>query len=260
MLINLIDAFTNDIFEIVISRNIIRATPRQTHVDFNFNTKLFRSKYCVKIVDLIYEIEPYSGYESLLNTFITNDRILEYKMFLIKMRDERTNLAQRQKLLKKHFKQSNIVFKTCDNLNDYCNICHDERYCNDRCSSCRFNDGFTEDSTFDSILFFNHHNLITQQHHNTIKHVSPRIKKHPYDGICIVEDCKYNKKTKCYEHILVNNSTSRMTQYKIIDLEEFTNILVVNKILYELIDKQMKNLSDDKLQEMSYIWHSTTTG
>lgn len=232
VLIQIIDSYGGEVYDILITRNIVGVQGlyrRDIHMHFNFDTDVFRSLCCIK-----FKYGGESEYGSILNTLINDDKILEYKMFQSEKRENPILLDQQQKLLKNYLKQSNIRLKACDSINEYCDNCD-----NDHSTHV----GFDRNYAFNSILFFNNYSMNTRQYHNMIKHISPRNINLDNGNIWFTEDCKYIKKTNCYKHVLVSDFSSKITQYKIVDHAQFTNILKINKILYEFIDREMKEKS-----------------
>lgn len=259
-LIQIIDAYVVDVFNILISRHNICTRHNQMHMHFNFDTDSFESTCCIKFRNprIYYSTithDSCGAYNSVLNTFITDNEVLKYKIFHNKKHKYSKKLSQQQKILKTHFKQVNNYFKAYHNCNNctntYCNIC-----VNAYRNICIDNDDhvdFDQMLLFDSALFFNCYSMNTQQIHNTIKYIPSGHKKHNDGNIYITEDCTYNNKTDCYKQIVVTNKTSKMMQYKIINHKRFTDILVVNKILYEFIDTLMKQMCYNATLCTNYI-------
>lgn len=261
VLINIINAYADDLYDIRITRKIINYHEycnindryvRRVHIHFNFDAHSFQSLCCIKFKYIQYSSVVY---KSLLNTLIKDNNVIEYKLFEYTRRFQYyEELFRRQQFLKQLFKESdywtdqnkNVV--VCNNLNKYCHDCNKNDYDND-------NINFDLMNAFDSNLFFNCFSNNTQQKHNIIKHDTPRIRRK--DGVTyIVENCEYNKKTNKYEHILVNEKVTKMAQYEIKNYDQFTNILIINKILYEFVNKQMKNMSNDydKIQRLYKVY------
>lgn len=104
--------------------------------------------------------------------------------------------------------------------------------------------GDDDNLNFDCNHFFNCYSDQTQQNHNKIDHDSPSVYKYGKNTY-ITEDCKYYKESNSYDHVMVNKSRTKLIQYNVVNHEKLSNVIAINKTLYETINKQIKRMCND---------------
>lgn len=230
MLVDIINLYANYVIDVSISQKIFDVQEysnehniivQRLHMHLIFKTHLFRSTCCIKFK---YSQHSSIVYKSLLNTIFNNDTF-DYEISSIDFKD--------------FFDLSHCDFRDC--------VCADISDCI-RTDISDETDNFMDFNlhrTIDSNVFFNCFSKNTQQHSNVISYDPPRIKEH--------ENCKYNKKLKCYDHILMKTLRfPLMIRYYIINPKKLSTIIAINKIFYEFINEQMINISHDhaKVQKL----------
>lgn len=246
VLIEIVDSYAEDNTESIITqvqRNIIYApniqnkcASQNVHIHFWFyvptNSSTFWFMICINFTPRQCNDQNKcktcnESYNSTLYIVHTDNNVLERKVSGHKMND--TNYHY-QRILAKTLKKPNKYFGAYENFNDtirHVMACHD--YVMPPCH-----------------LFFNQYSSNMQQFHNIINNNSKRKNQ------IMVEDCKYYKKTDCYNHITVTSCETNSVMYIVKDKETLTKIISISKLLYDFINNQMKNICDDniKVQEL----------
>lgn len=263
VIINIIDSYMIDEINVCVYRYISKIQnvnnrklrEQNVHIDYifviknstiNFDTYSFQSLCCIRFNRFRQNDWPairpdILTYESLLNSRVCDNDIIEHKSFkYLRKRDKDTveKYKSRHAFLKKVSVRPDKYFIDCIVPNSEFRKCRDMADCN---------------------LFFNCYVQTTQQDNNEFKidHDTPGIKiirKNKYT----IEKCKYYKETDCYKQFSVNECQARMTQYKVINPKKFMNVLVINKLLYETVNTQMKNIciDNEKVQNMNLVHDS----
>lgn len=246
VLITIIDSYVADIIIMQIIKEIIEepyfndSKRSHTHFSFimnnsiiNFDTYSFRFMCCIKFECQINCFLQNNGYESSLYiayigtyseyvfTNQTND-VLNYKIFKHRRSKDR-GYEDRCKLFEtviKKFNECCVKFNGC------------VEYSNCHCYNApNFN------------LIFNHYSQNAQQNYNLIEH-DANINK--------CENVTYDIKSDCYNHTHVSRNQINLRQYKIMNHKKFTTIIAINKLLFDVINKQSKYIHDFHIKTRTF--------
>lgn len=93
-------------------------------------------------------------------------------------------------------------------------------------------------------IFFNKYCEKTNQKHNIIEHNFPNINidKNNDSVNDIDDDCKFIKNLDCYVQISVKKNRINMIEHKIKNHEKLTDIIAINKLLYDFVEKRVIDL------------------
>lgn len=273
VLIDIISSYANDEINICIKQHIINATNYygyhnnhyqsvemnydfftnniNNHNSCDFREYSFQFNCCIYFERLHFKQLDNNNrkdilkYKSLLHhQFIAND-VIECDISN-RMNDfENSNCyTHASSFLRKIFDNSNKYFYFAENKfkNNFKNKTFDnEQHNYDK--YCRWY-LFDKNMIFDEKLFFNCYSENTQQYYNKINNNLSSIDTNKNEDC--KEDCKYDKDNDCYRQVKINGHSANLAQYKIKNYDKLTNIIAINKILYEFVNKYFKQLCDDR--------------
>lgn len=251
-LIEIINEYICDKFEMQVIRNCCEVIKwkdcNDIHAHFylsldnaniNFNTYSFDTTYCIKNNCVSNKV----CYKSLIQSRISDDDVVKIDIFY------------------RYYKSMNV--HACHNelkiiLEDpdtYFNDNKDRTY-KDKIYS--YENDFECFDTVDTNLFFNcyfskrtNNSNDTYYGNNIIENdlLSVKLCKNCALGTisASASACKYYEKDDCYKQIVVGKFNAEMIQYTVLNHEKLMTIIGINKLLFEIINKQMKQICKNSL-------------
>lgn len=244
VLIEIVKLYINEDINLCIRKNILEArnyystqyVDQRIHMHYklftnnNSNTHSFSLDYCIvsHLNDLC--LPRRTSYRSVVCCCLIDNNIFEYK------------IARHRTLFNTDL---DSVFKTFnENIVQYrikyqCDDVHKQDY-----------------EPFDMNSFFNCFSNTTKQYHNLIERElsSNHIIKNCYSTY-IIEECKYDSVLDCYNSVLICGYQVTLVQYKINNHKNLTDIISINKLLFEIIDKQTKPICDNYTKAQRLIFY-----
>lgn len=237
-LIELIIEYTNNKINLLVNyvASISCDYRCDAHVDFkltlqnaniDFDTHSFATILCVNYYCDRDDNNNY--YETRLQSHIGHNNVndvYELKTSYQYFKSAMDNYAQRQSELKRFFKDPDTYFYK----NDVFSYEIENSVCTRGCSEITNDDLF-----FDCYFFKQMDGLTNVQYANA----APGIKKYN-NKFYVAAACKYYEKDNCYKQIYIGEKGAEIKQYKVFNHKKMMIIIKINKLVCEIINKQMK--------------------
>lgn len=177
-------------------------------------------------------------YNVVLNLRIKDDDIIERKTFNNRIMRDFKNMHEKLVFLNTIFENPNKYFVEPTTANTNCFTDFDDNL---------FLRRYSENMNID-------YNCTNANTTTAIATAITNTDNHKYN----VSGCEYHKESQCYNNVIVGLYGSRLAQYKVLNHDKFASIVMINNLLFKVINTYMNNMSNDctKLQNLIAMFNA----